>query len=135
MRMEVVPVVGDNVIWSHQAQKYQGRVADRTLDYAGFDEKATIVIDNSYKIRKEKQGMSGKKKQVRLKVTYPSKYFDSNYDSKIEALVGTGSDGSGMGPDGRDMDFTLTASQYEKAVKALEDSGLKGIVTSAENAE
>jgi hypothetical protein len=64
-----------------------------------------------------------------------SKYFDSDYDSKIEALVGTGSDGSGMGPEGRDMDFTLTASQYNKAIKVLEDSDLKGVITSAENEE
>jgi hypothetical protein len=47
MEMQVVPVIGDHLIWSYQAQKYQGRVADRTLDCAGFDEKATVVIDDA----------------------------------------------------------------------------------------
>lgn len=58
-----------------------------------------------------------------LKITYKSKFWP-DYDDKIETLVGTGCDGSGMGPEGRDMDFTLTAGQYSKAVRALETSGL-----------
>ena len=62
--------------------------------------------------------MTKKTKTVDINVAYP-KSMTSARDKLVKDAVGTECTGSGCGPGGRDMDFTIAAKDLDEVVERL----------------